>query len=465
MFRGHRSVQRWALPQLVGFGLILGAGVWMSDTTPFPSGWAAVPVLGAVLIMLGGAPRAGWFTDVVSWRPAQFTGDLSYSLYLWHWPLIVGFAIVVGRRHSFLEGLLLLVAGFALAWLTKITVEDPIRKWGRTKRLRPAFLLAAVSASVLVLASSMVVSARSAEAASIAEEQLTHISDQSACVGAHATLGPSACEDPFALSPGANPVRAEKDLNPGWCLTWFDQDWLSCEFGDLAAINGTVAIVGDSHAAALTNPLGDYLESRGWKLVTFTRFGCPGLSQSPIGLRAQTSEVEQACADWSQRVLNELKVREDIDTVIFTSFESAYAQPESPGAAQLTSRSVENTLAGVAATGKEVVLLRDFAATGGVDIPTCVASSRDVENNCSVSLAVGFPPGPFDPAIEDLTSQIRIIDLQEATCDAQRCYGLVGDVIVYADDNHVSETFATSLMSYLGPALIDGAKLSSAAGP
>ncbi|MFK4853265.1 acyltransferase family protein [Microbacterium sp. ZW T6_19] len=458
--RAHPLVAAAAVPQIVGFILIGASGLLMSSSTPFPSGWAGIPVLGTVLVMLGGAPRAGWFTGTVGWRPVQFIGDISYSLYLWHWPLIIGFSIVASRRHSIVEGIGLLVAAFVLAWLTKILIEDPVRRRGRrTVAVWPAFLVAVVGAAVLIAASTTVVQARAAQAEAVAQQQLEQIVDETGCTGANATLGTSECETPFALTPGANPVHAEKDLDPGWCLTWFDQEWLSCDFGDAGGEAGTVAIVGDSHAAALTNPFGDYLADKGWRLETFTRFGCPGLSQSSIGLRAQTPETEQACADWSQRVLDELTTRDDIDMVVFTSFESAYAQPEAPGAAQLTSGSIERTLGAVADSGKRVVLMRDFAATGGVDIPTCVASTKRPDVDCSMPVESAYPPGPFDQAIADLGDRISVVSPQPSSCDAERCYGVVGDVVVYADDNHVSETFARSLMPYLGPALIDGVAL------
>lgn len=463
--REHPLAAVWAVPQLLGFAVIVASGFLMNSATPFPSGWAAIPVAGAILIMLGGAPRAGVFIDVVSWRPIQFTGDVSYSLYLWHWPLIVGFAMIAGRRHALWEGVLLLLAGFLLSWLTKVLVEDPVRRRGRrTRTVWPAFALALVGAVILIFASTSVVQARTAQAEAVAEEQREQIVDETGCLGANATLGTSECATPFVLSPGVDPVRPVKDLNENWCLTWFDQEWLSCEFGDPAATAGTVAIVGDSHAAALTNPLGEYLQTVGWRLETFTRFGCPGLTQTSIGLRAQTPETEQACADWSQRVLDELRSREDISMVLFTSYESAYAQPEEPGAAQLTSSAIEKTLAAVAESGKSVVLMRDFAATGGVDVPTCVAGTSRPETDCSVALAAGYPPGPFDQAILDLGDRVRVVSPQASSCDGQFCYGVVGDVIVYADDNHVSETFARSLMPYLGPSLMEGRPLGSQAG-
>lgn len=456
-FRDRVAVSVLALPQLVGLALIVVAGLVFDAKTPFPSGWAALPVAGTLLIIAGGMPTSRVLGAVIRWRPVQFFGDVSYSLYLWHWPLIIGFTIVTGRPHTLLEGIGLLIAATALAWLSKKLVEDPVRRFGRgLPRVWPAFAFAALAAAVLITASTVVVTHRAQAAAAAAAEREQSVLDASGCVGANATLGTTACDSPFTLTPGTNPVPPQADLDPQWCLTWFDEDWKTCEFGDTSGKNGTVAIVGDSHAAALTNPLGEYLQTRGMKLETFTRFGCPGLSPTAIGLRAQTPETEQACADWSARVVDELTQRSDIGMVIFTSYESAYAEPEEPGAAQLTTQEIVDTLGAVADSGKQVVLMHDFAATGGRNVPECVAGSKDPAADCSVTREAAYPPGPFDQAVVQLGDRIRVVNPAAATCVGSRCYGLVGDVVVYADDNHVSETFARSLMRYLGPALIDG---------
>ncbi|MBW9094609.1 acyltransferase [Microbacterium jejuense] len=464
-FRGHRLVGFAGLPFIAGMALIFASGLLMNSSTPFPSGWAGIPVVGTLLVIAGGLPRARPFAVAVQWRPVQFFGDISYSLYLWHWPLIIGFAIVVERRHTTVEGLVILAVAIGLAWLTKITIEDPIRRVGRrAKPVWPSFLLAALGATILISASLFVVNDRAQAAAAAEAERAAAITDESGCVGANATLGTSDCADPFQPTAGSNPVLPYKDLDKDWCLTWFDEDWRTCTFGDTAGTNGTMAIVGDSHAAALTNPLGEYLRERGWKLVTFTRFGCPGLSPTPIGLRAQTPEMEAACAEWSARVTDEISSRTDIDTVLYTSYESAYATPAYPGAVQLTSDDIIQTLGRVADSGKNVILLHDFPRTSGTDVPTCIAQTHDPMADCSVALADGYPPVPHSVAAEKLGGRIRTVDSRAALCDSDRCYQLVGDVVAYADDNHISESFARSLMPYLGPAILDGAPLEPTAG-
>ncbi|MBW9111864.1 acyltransferase family protein [Microbacterium ureisolvens] len=459
-FRSHPLVERLGVPLILGLLMILASGLLMDSSTPFPSGWAAVPVVGTLLVIAGGLPRLRPIAQAVQWRPVQVLGDISYSLYLWHWPLIIGFAMVTARRHTSLEGIIIFAIAVALAWITKLSVEDPIRRLGRRARpVWPAFALALIGAVVLISLSVAVVSHREGTAAEEAAAREQAVTDQSGCLGANAVLGASDCPEPYQLTPGVDPVLPYTDLDPEWCLTWFDEDWRSCALGDEAATNGTVAIVGDSHAAALTNPLGEYLASAGMRLETFTRFGCPAMSEQAIGLHQQTPEMEQACADWTRRVTDHLISRDDISTVVYTSYEWGYTELTKPDMPALTSDDIVSTLSRVADSGKQVVLMHDFPATGQREVPTCVAQSADPAVECSQPLSVAYVKGPYTEAAAALGPRIRVVSPQEATCDADRCYGLVGDVVVYADDNHVSETFARSLMRYLGPALMDGKPL------
>lgn len=461
--RAHQLTARFSLPTWVGLTLIAGAAFLMDRSTPFPSFWAAVPVVGALLVILGGNPsQSRLLLPTIRTRPVQFIGDISYSFYLWHWPLIVGFAIVAGRPHGWLTGIALGALSVFLAWITKVAIEDPVRAAGRSlRRPWPAFLMLVVGA-VLIAVPALGINAQRSHAAELAAaERQSELTDVDSCVGANATLGENECKAPFGLSPGVNPVPPYVDISTDWCLTWFDQDWLSCDFGDLEAEKGTIALVGDSHAAALAVPMGDYYREHGWKVVTFSRFGCPALSSSPIGLARQTPEAEAACATWTERVTREIASRADIDVVLYTSFEASYASPESEGAAVLEPAEIIDTLSRVAASDKEVVVLRDLPVISPGDsfrdVPQCVEQSTDPSRDCSVDLATAFPTAPQTVALDALGSSVRSIDMRDASCDSARCYAVVGDVLVYADYNHVSDSFARSLMPYLAAKLTPGA--------
>lgn len=109
-----------------GLGLI-SAGVWLIDSrTTFPSEWTLLPVLGtALLIYAGSSVHQVGLIRALSTKPSVILGNLSYSLYLWHWPLIV-FAIV-GWSDSLLYTTIAVALSLALAWLSYRFIEQPLR--------------------------------------------------------------------------------------------------------------------------------------------------------------------------------------------------------------------------------------------------------------------------------------------------------------------------------------------------
>src|SRR5690606_35596852 len=95
-------------------GLLVGASLWLiSATTPFPGPWTLLPVIGTALIIVF-TPHVRTINRALSTPTMVRVGDLSYSIYLWHWPLIVfaasifpnkGYALVTAALLSFLPAL------------------------------------------------------------------------------------------------------------------------------------------------------------------------------------------------------------------------------------------------------------------------------------------------------------------------------------------------------------------------
>lgn len=139
--------RRWAreIAGLAGLALLAAGGLFLSEATPFPGAAALVPCVGAALIILGGMNRDTLSAKLLSLPPIVFVGTISYSLYLWHWPLIVF------RKYDFEETfllnphrtrLLILAEVFLLGFLSWKFIETPFRKGLRSSR-RVLFLGAA----------------------------------------------------------------------------------------------------------------------------------------------------------------------------------------------------------------------------------------------------------------------------------------------------------------------------------
>jgi peptidoglycan/LPS O-acetylase OafA/YrhL len=135
----------------IGAGLIAVAVLCLDPQRAFPGWWAVLPVAGSALLL--SAPRALGARHILASRPMVFVGSISYPLYLWHWPLLVFFAIIKFAPLTLLESGLVVGLSVALAWATARFVEAPIR-YGRPYRVKIAALGAAMA--MLALAGAVI---------------------------------------------------------------------------------------------------------------------------------------------------------------------------------------------------------------------------------------------------------------------------------------------------------------------
>ena len=122
-------LQRWAEGlSVLGLALIVCSVAGLNYRTPFP-GWAAIfPVFGSAVLIVGmSANEQGFVRRLLAVRPLLFIGVLSYSWYLWHWPLLSIYRIYTLGTQNITANAMLVSVALALAWLTYVWIEHPIR--------------------------------------------------------------------------------------------------------------------------------------------------------------------------------------------------------------------------------------------------------------------------------------------------------------------------------------------------
>lgn len=112
-------------PAFIGLLLILIACFALTKETLFPGWVALVPCAGAALII--GWGQNGLVGRFLSWAPIVWIGKISYSFYLWHWPIIVFWKLQTGPDLSILEAVCLFSAAMVLAWISTALIEAPFR--------------------------------------------------------------------------------------------------------------------------------------------------------------------------------------------------------------------------------------------------------------------------------------------------------------------------------------------------
>lgn len=140
----------------LGMGLILYSIIEFDEETVFPGLAALPPVLGAALFLLANEGGRTWMGKALSLGPFVRVGLISYSLYLWHWPVCVFTRMMVNEELTLKLELFVLATSFLLAWLSWKFVETPFRTGGLLKTQKRAFGFAGASALALLAVSATV---------------------------------------------------------------------------------------------------------------------------------------------------------------------------------------------------------------------------------------------------------------------------------------------------------------------
>jgi peptidoglycan/LPS O-acetylase OafA/YrhL len=142
---------RWRnAASLAGLIMIVGANLLFTDATPFPGFAALLPCVGSALLIGAGQSGTSLVSGIFSWKPVVFIGQISYSLYLWHWPLIV-FQRTGGVSPA-LARILFPAVLLAVSFLSWKYVEQPFRRGPFRLVGLPLFRLAAIAVAVGIAA-------------------------------------------------------------------------------------------------------------------------------------------------------------------------------------------------------------------------------------------------------------------------------------------------------------------------
>jgi hypothetical protein len=446
---GMPSRQADALAWL-GMAMILLAGGVFNGTTPFPGSVALLPVVGTGLVIFAASQRWTSPTGVLRFRPIQHVGDTSYSIYLWHWPLIVLAPYVTGSIGR-VDAALIVVATIVLATLTKALVEDPFRFAARFQPLRPTFRFAIVGMVVITAAGGLqLVEVQLRTDAAVAHSRAS-IEEAASCVGAEAIVrGPAACPQDPAAPLLLAPAAALKDLPDSYadgCVIDFPfSARTSCTYGGGAL---RVALVGNSHAGQWLPALQLLAEQHRWAVTTFLTQQC---NATDAELYFNTVEKTANCLAYGKWVMDETSGSK-FDLVITSQRQSAPTRGDTfattPGPATAGYRSY---LARWQASGATILVLQDTPYPGTtVDyVPDCLAEHASDREVCDGTPTTWYGIDPlYDAAAELQLPRLINQATSQWFCTATLCPAVIGSVVVYADRSHMTATYARSLAPYL----------------
>ena len=454
----------------VALAAVLSCGALIDGVKQFPGPWALVPVGAALLFILAGANRQAdpatrdmlpLPNRLLATGPLVKLGVMAYSLYLWHWPLLIFWLAYTGHPHAnFFEGTAVLLISGVLAYLTNQFVEEPLRHRGaataaseatpvmpwRTRLRRPTMVLGSVVGLLGVTLTATAFTWRehvSVERAS--GKELSALSSKD-YPGARALVKhmrvPTLRMRPTVL-------EAQTDYppsTPDGCISDFaNTSLITCTYGDKNATR-TIALAGGSHAEHWLTALDLLGRRHHFKVATYLKMGCP-LSTETMPLVMGNNAPYPECRDWVPKAM--AKVVADHPDFVFTT--STRPWNIKPGDV------MPGTYVGIWQTFSDnnipILAMRDtpWLVKDGQPFnpPDCLAKGGDAIS-CGIKRSDAL--ADHNPTLDwvEQFPMLKPLDMSDAVCRADICPAVEGNVLVYRDAHHLSATYMRTMTNELG---------------
>ena len=422
---GGRAVG--SLLGVVGLGVLALLAHQVGDAVRYP-GWPGLWVTLATLAVITGTDLTpgGALATALGHRAAAAVGRLSYSLYIWHWPVLVLQPLLAerwgGRWRRLGEDPALAAVMVLLAVASYLLLEQPVRY-----RLRPR----AVPWRVISvgLACSLVASA-----------------------GAWWTYRPRSDFQERVL-------QAVDDLAPAGSCPYELEDWAragsgaGCEVTPGEPGAPTVALVGDSHAQQWDPALAALAEEHGFRYVRATREGCPANDVTTwMENAARRVEVDDRCTTWRHEAFPDLVERYDPDVVLVATrshvrgieVDGELLRRSTPDQRAAWTEGWSWTLDTLTAGGATVVAA-EALPTLPEPVPACLMEHGEGTRDCDFRTADDRRVGVYNEALRAFDGsrrgRVRVADLSTIPCPGGRCPAVVDGLVVRRDDNHLTAAF------------------------
>jgi peptidoglycan/LPS O-acetylase OafA/YrhL len=453
---------------LAGAGLaaVIASAFLLSGRTPSPGIVVALPVLGTTALILAGRDGTTAVGRALAVRPLTVVGDWSYSIYLWHWPLIVLGRSLAGQR---LGGITIDVAAvvltFALSWATFRWVETPFREgraWRPTSRALLLYPASLALSGIVVLAGQQLITHRlvdsNAPAITVADYQGLQVGKDAAAalVRASVLAARDHREVPGHLSPSL--LDLDRSIAPLGDCDYTTGTHRLCPVGDPSA-DRTIVLLGDSHARAWAPAVDELGRTHGYKVYVLAYSRC--MATSLVQLDHRTNRPADNCEAFKTWALGQIAALSP-DLLLVSTFEGPVVDP-STGATASRERDLGEYLTvlrdgwrpffeRLARDAKQVYLVGNTPKVlarsgtcltkGNPDLGDCVSRPRkDVLREAKAS---------FEAADE---AGIGTVDALDWFCSGGACPSVVGRFVTMRDLQHMTVEYSRHLAEPLAARL------------
>ncbi|OBH31889.1 acetyltransferase [Mycobacterium sp. E342] len=447
---------------------IASCGALIDGVQEFPGPWALVPVGATMLMILAGAglhgdpaakDRLPLPNRLLAAGPLVALGAMAYSLYLWHWPLLIFWLSFTGHRHAnFVEGMAVLLVSGLLAYLTTRLVEDPLRyrTAGRAPAPAPAWL-ARLPRPTMALGTAIVLLGVTLTATSFTWRQ--HVTVLRAAGKELSVLNPQDYPGARALTEHvrvpALPMRPSvlevKDDLPASTRDGCISDFVNpavvvCTYGDPTA-DRTIALAGGSHAEHWLPALSLLGQIHHFKVTTYLKMGCP-LSTEEVPLIMGNNLAYPQCREWVEQTM--AKVIADRPDYVFTTTTRPWnIKPGDVMPATyigIWQRFSDNNI--------PILGMRDtpWLVKNGqpFDPADCLAKKGGNPQSCAIKRSDAL--SDRNQTLDFVTQfpLLKVLDMSDAICRADVCRPVEGNVLIYHGAHHLTPTYVRTMAGELG---------------
>ncbi len=454
---------KWKAPEkarvVMGWVGIIGlvtCGAILPVERAFPGYLALWPVISGALVIMAGRTNSRWGIDrlLVS-APLQNLGNISYALYLVHWPILILYSSAVGTsRVNVIEGTIIILASIGLAWLLIRFVEKPLRyrkdpfvPWLMMKmRFKTifsvktwadqlAFILAIfLVAGVPLAAAQTWIGYRNAQVEQNAELKVQTASENYPGARAIGGAQQGLIDNPI---PSGGDVKAQYEGLSDPCTGVFaPSDPALAKYCNVQKYGPEDApltmVIGNSHAEQALSIFKPIAEQTKTNLQTYLLGGC----QYPV----RSVNAGNECSEFNTKMTEEIIKRKPQTVVFIATIAQARSNDER------ADPSLDETVRRLTEAGIQVIGLRDNPRFE-YNIYECAQKAGADKSSCARPASDKYAAeNPAQEIFDKYRNQGAVmVDLKDVYCPDGMCSPVVGNIYVYFDDNHVSKTYGRTM--------------------
>ncbi|MFT6260402.1 MAG: peptidoglycan/LPS O-acetylase OafA/YrhL [Bermanella sp.] len=409
----------------LGISLIIGSAIYLDESSSFPGYNAAIPALGTVLLLYTGRSKNSIVNDFLSLSPIVWVGLISYSLYLWHWPVVV-FIRYMGIELTTGVSCLIVILSVLLGWLSWKYVEIPFRK-SKHINFKPVFKKYYLVPTSLTIILGMGIT-------------LSY--------GIPSRFSPDVIEMEKAVA--SKPASLRKGCHSPTRLSQTKPS-SECQLGNENNHKIKALLIGDSHANHLTGFMGELAKNADISLIDYTLDECIPIFDLNWGHNLYYSNICRERNELTQSFI----AKNTFDYVLLAGywptpngyiyvFDNNHKPITKENFQDIFVKKLSRTIESIESTGAKVILVKDVAPNGHTS-PKCeikrMLFNEDLKCDIEKEI-VNSRDSMINKVFFNLTKvypKLLVLDPKVAMCDENYCYSFLDKTPLFLDDSHLNE--------------------------